>query len=78
MDPFYSFLKITCADCKEPLIRVAQSETDDRVVCPSCFAIGEYDSVVKQGSGLVTGIYVDEETKKFIEELSRRRRHMLL
>ena len=50
MDPFYSFLQVKCAACQEPLIRIAQSETDDRVVCPICFAVGDYERVIKQGN----------------------------
>ena len=77
VDPFYSFLQVKCAACQEPLIRIAQSETDDRVVCPSCFAVGDYERVVKQGSGLSRGIFVSGETKTFIEQLQRRRDRLL-
>jgi hypothetical protein len=78
MDPFYSFLQVKCAACQEPLIRIAQSETDDRVVCPICFAVGDYERVIKQGSGLSRGgIFVTDETKSFIDQLRRRRDRLL-
>ena len=77
MDPFYSFLRLKCHSCGEPLIRIAQSESDDRVVCPICFAVGEYEHVVKQSSGLSRGIHLTEEAKDFIHQLRARRDRML-
>ena len=76
MDPFYSFLPLKCHSCGEPLIRIAQSETDDRVVCPTCFAVGEYKHVVEHSAGLSRSVFVTEETKEFIRKLRDRRDRM--
>jgi phage FluMu protein Com len=51
----YEFLRIKCAHCSTELIRIAESKANDRVYCPNCFAFGDYESVVEQGSGLIGG-----------------------
>ena len=56
-----------CRPCKTPLFRVTESEANDRVICPSCFASGGYKEVVEQGAGLMK-VPVADEIMKFIEE----------
>ncbi|MFI5024453.1 MAG: hypothetical protein ACHQRJ_22720 [Alphaproteobacteria bacterium] len=77
MDPFYQYLSVKCAKCGDDLIRVAQSEADDRVICPTCFAVGDYKRVIKESAGLTTSVLVSEDTKKFVEQLRARRTMML-
>lgn len=70
----YEFLHVKCANCQDELIRIAESETDDQVFCPTCMAWGEYERVVKEGAGLLRGIPVDEQTRDLIDRLARTRR----
>lgn len=70
----YEFLRIKCFNCQDELIRVAESETDDRVYCPTCLCWGEYEHVVKQGAGLIGSVPVDEQTRDLIDSLARTRR----
>lgn len=73
MDIHFQHLKTTCATCSDELIRLVRSDVDDRVICPSCFAVGDYDRVQK-GAGLSTGVLVDEQTKRDVRELAAKRR----
>jgi len=73
-DRGFEFLHIKCANSGDKLIRVKESEADDRVYCPGCLAWGEYKRVVKEGSGLIGGFTVDEQTRDLIDSLARTRR----
>jgi len=68
MERGYGFLGIKCHKCSEPLLRVAETETHDRVYCPNCLASGDYKEVAEQGAGLTDNPIVDKELMDFIKE----------
>ncbi len=69
MEPFYAFLTIQCADCREKLIRIAQSAFNDLAVCPRCFAAGTYDDGVEEHAELDNSFVFSEELKTMIRQL---------
>lgn len=66
---FGSLLPIECERCRTPLVRVTQSESNDKVVCPICWAIGDYDAVANQGADLVRGIVVEKEIRDLVNQI---------
>jgi len=68
MERGYSFLGVKCHKCREPLLRTAESETHDRVYCPSCLASGDYKEVAEQGAGLTNTPICDQELVDFIQK----------
>lgn len=75
MEPFHSFLTVTCTDCKEALIRIAQSQFHDLAVCPCCFAAGPYDDVVEDGAALHRGHTLTDEIKAYLRKWHHDRDH---
>jgi len=73
MEPFFAFLTIQCANCREKLIRIARSAFNDLAVCPRCFAAGTYDEVVEDHAELDTSFDFSEELKTMIRQLHARR-----
>lgn len=64
----WSFLALQCAECHKPLIRVAESEANDKVYCPNCLAWGSYKEIVEQSHGLSNLPILDQELMDFIQE----------
>jgi uncharacterized Zn finger protein (UPF0148 family) len=54
-------LNVKCHSCQEPLVRLARSETEDFVFCPTCGGILSYEEVVRNSAGLIEGILTIEE-----------------
>lgn len=54
-------LTVECFNCKEPLIRITRSETDDFAFCPICGGVISYEEVVKNSPGLIGGSLTKEE-----------------
>jgi hypothetical protein len=52
----------TCKKCSLHLVRVKQARTD-HVVCPGCWAAGEYASVIGQSAGLRRGWEIPDDLK---------------
>lgn len=75
MEPFHSFLPIQCGDCKEALIRIAQSQFHDLVVCPCCLAAGLYDDVVENGAILRRDYEFTDEIKSYLRQWRDSRPH---
>ena len=75
MEPFHSFLTVACTDCKESLIRIAQTQVHDLAVCPCCFAAGPYDDVVEDGMALRSGHDLSEEVKAHLRRWRDMRDH---
>ncbi|HEX3754011.1 MAG TPA: hypothetical protein VHV26_02945 [Rhizomicrobium sp.] len=69
MEPFHAFLTITCRDCGEKLIRIAQSQHNDLAVCPRCLTAGTYDAVVEDHAELDTGFVFSDDLKHLIRTL---------
>lgn len=59
-------LSATCKPCKAQLVRIKQAQSD-HVVCPACWAGGEYGSVIEQGAGLRTGWEIPQEMKQQVQ-----------
>jgi len=64
----YGFLSTTCSKCGEPLLRIAESETNDRVYCPDCLLSGGYKEVIEEGGGLDNGMAISDELRDFIQK----------
>jgi len=75
MEPFHSFLTVECGDCKESLIRVAQSQFHDLAVCPCCLAAGPYDDVVEDGAMLRREYEFTDEIKAYLRQWRDSRPH---
>jgi hypothetical protein len=75
MDAFHSFLTVSCDDCKESLIRIAQTQFHDLAVCPLCFAAGPYEDVVEDGARLHAGYDLTEAVKDQLRRLRDMRGH---
>jgi hypothetical protein len=73
MEPFHAFLTLKCPACAATLIRIAQSESQDMVVCPICFDAGGYDEVIEEHATLEAGHAFPEDLKLFIRGLHARR-----
>ena len=75
MDAFHSFLSVSCGDCKESLIRIAQTQFHDLAVCPCCFAAGPYEDVLEDGAQLRSGYDLTEAVKDQLRRLRDMRGH---
>jgi hypothetical protein len=75
MDAFHSFLTVSCGDCKESLIRIAQTQFHDLAVCPCCFAAGPYEDVLEDGAQLRAGYDLTEAVKDQLRRLRDMRAH---
>jgi hypothetical protein len=65
----YGFVALTCAKCREPLLRITESDTNDRAYCPNCLASGDYKEIAKDpAAGLDNSVIIDKELRDFIQE----------
>ncbi len=73
MEPFHTFLTIKCTSCNAPLVRVSQSETNDIVVCPVCFAAGGFDDILEEGGALSAAYGCPSEIRTLVSAAWARR-----
>jgi hypothetical protein len=59
---------LRCHFCGSALVRVTQPGIDDRLICPICWALGEYQAVTQGGAKLQRGIRIDRAIRVLVDK----------
>jgi hypothetical protein len=60
--------QLRCHFCGSVLVRVAQPGIDDRLICPICWALGEYQAVTQGGASLQRGIRIERAIRVVVDK----------
>jgi hypothetical protein len=59
---------LKCQLCGSALVRVAQPEIRDRLICPICWAAGDYEEVVQGIATLQRGVRIEKEIRRRVDK----------
>src|SRR5438270_9024391 len=59
---------LKCQLCGSALVRAAQPEIRDRLICPICWAAGDYEEVVQGIATLQRGVRIEKEIRRRVDK----------
>lgn len=65
----FSDIPLKCAECGSNLVRITETQGQDRVVCAECGAFNDAKEVIEHGAGLIRGSLTPEQVLNLREQV---------
>jgi hypothetical protein len=59
---------VKCHFCGSALVRVTEAETSERLICPICWAAGDYQDVVQDSARLQRGVRIEKDIRYLVDK----------